>query len=109
MRSPACITKPLWRGRGDLLEGNSERYLKSTQEMISGCSPAMREAIANTLQVASTACRFTLSRTGYGVSRTILCRKQKTKLNFLRKRTRRLVRSARYGKDYERACPAART
>jgi error-prone DNA polymerase len=86
---------------GRLLAQNSERHLKSTQDMIRLFAD-VPEAIANTLQVASQL-RFTLADLGYEFPHYPVP-KGETAASFLRKRTEEGAR-LRYGDRYDHAHP----
>src|SRR5258708_7240837 len=86
---------------GRLLAYNSERYLKSTQDMVRLFSD-VPEAIANTLQVASQL-RFTLADLGYEFPHYPVPEGE-SEASFLRKRTEEGAR-LRYGNNYEHARP----
>ncbi len=88
-------------GAGRLLERNSERYPKSTKEMIRLFAD-VPDAIANTLHVASRL-QFTLADLGYKFPRYPVPEGE-SEAGFLTKRTHEAARK-RYGDEYEKARP----
>ncbi len=86
---------------GRLLERNSERYLKSTEEMI-GLFADVPEAIFNTGEIASRL-QFTLADLGYEFPHYPVPEGE-TEASFLRKRTEEGA-CGRYGEQYKKARP----
>ena len=86
---------------GRLLERNSERYLKSSQDMVRLFAD-MPDAIANTKEVAAQL-KFTLADLGYEFPHYPVPEGE-SEASFLRRRTEEGAR-LRYGRDYEHARP----